>query len=224
MDRGSEPDYQTDRKRSGDYRISRWSAAKWQLRREKVMVCTGIRCPYRFCELPDDRLPPVGSLCPTELELACRLADELHQLFEGSLLRSQPDKHMDLVTEHVIASLLAGRASVRLSRAMEEVAGSFQGGKRLIDRKPFEHVALAMRYMTAAHNRTRAVWDKIEQLNDVARAKYREQRIRSAMIEYGYWNQAMGQYPSVEDAPDWIIEKIDGADGRSGGRPATEGA
>lgn len=187
------------------------------------MVCTGRRCPYRFCELPDRLLPPVGLLCPWETEYAGQLADELRQVFENSLLNSQLEEHKDLIREHVVASLLAGRASVRLSRAMEEVmTESLKGEKRVIDRKPFEHVALAMRYMTAAHNRTQAVWNKICELHEIEAAKLRERRIRIAMIENGYWKPLSEECPSVEDAPDWIIEKVDLdiRDQRSAWRPS----
>lgn len=212
---GPKIDHQSDHRRGGDYRVSRWNALRWQLRREKIMVCTGRRCPYRFCELPDHLLPSVGMLCPWETEYAGQLADELRRLFEGSLLRSQLEEHKDLIREHVIASLLAGRASVRLSRAMEEVmTESLKQEKRVIDRKPFEHVALAMRYMTAAHNRTTAVWAEINELHDVETAKRREKRIRTAMIENGYWKPLKGEEPPcIEEAPEWIVAAVDRRNG-----------
>lgn len=208
---GKKDAFQTDRRRPGNYETTRWNAAKWQLRREDFMVCTGVRCPYRFCDRPDDQLPPVGSMCRYEPGYAARFGDELLQLFNTKELRQYLDEHRELLWEWIIASLLANRASVRLSRAMEEIErATVDRQNRTLDRRPFEHFALAMRYLTAAHNRINAVWQTIDELCEESRAKRRTDRIRREMLQAGYWNPLAGEGPpAVEEAPAWIVEMVD---------------
>lgn len=202
--------YQTERKRTGDYSKTRWNSSKWQLRREDIMVCTGNRCPYRFCDLPDEGLPSVGTLCPWERDFASLFSHQLSDLLGSRVLQPYIDENPDLVREWTVAFLLANRASVRLSRATEHIGGA-------TDRSRYDQAILTLRYMTAAHNRINAIWEQLEEVIDAALARRREALIRTEMLAAGYWSPLRGDDPpAVEDAPAWILEKVDGG--------ATDGA
>lgn len=203
--------YQTERKRLGDYSLTRWNSSKWQLRREDYMVCTGARCPYRFCELPDEGLPSAGTLCPWERKYAELFQHELVRLLGADDLRPHLERNPALLWEWTIAYLLTNRASVRLSRAVEEILAAGNDRKNgVIDHAGFKHAALALRYMTAAHNRINVIWAELNDLFDVALQRRREQMIRTEMLAAGYWNPALGHAaPDIEDAPEWILEKVD---------------
>lgn len=202
--------FQTETKRQGDYSKSRWNAAKWQLRREDIMVCTRERCPYVFCELAVENRPELGAPCIWERTYAYLFLRQISDVLDSGVMRGHRDRHPELVEEYVVCFLLANRASVRLSRATEEIAktcSTRSGG--VLDRRPFMDASLAMRYMAAAHNRVDAVWGQLGKLCDLEVARHREERIRTEMLKQGFWNLEKASPPEIRDAPEWLVEKVD---------------
>lgn len=210
---GNEVDFRSESiDKSGDYGLSRWNACTWQLRRENYLVCMGERCRYRFCQRDDDQLPEVGTPCGWEIIVADKLASEFDGLFSTDGLGSYLEDRLALKREWVAAHLLSNRAAIRMSRAYEELEAAIINRNGMpVDQKAIRHYALAARYMTAAHNRIVAIYDRIPALLDEHSEDRRLARVRRMMLENGYWTPYRGDKPpSIEDAPPWIIKKVDG--------------
>ncbi|MDA3935893.1 MAG: hypothetical protein PF636_03380 [Actinomycetota bacterium] len=175
------------------------------------MVCLGTRCLYRFCDYADSELPAVGSACVWEKWYAAKAEEEFDRLFPTDGLGTYLDDRHELRHEWTIAHLLANRASLRMHLAFEEIEESIinrNGG--VIDRKPFEHHALAIRYSTSARNRILAIYDRIPALVEKRRVERRLAKVKTMMLEHGYWSPYRGDKPpSIEDAPYWILEMVD---------------
>jgi|GEM_PF-6077676 len=196
----------TDRSATRDgYRRSRWNSAKWQTRRNGLLVCRRQRCPYEFCGLDDEQLPPYGSACRFECIYAVRLADEFDALFPVDGIGRHMDDRDHWRREFILGHLLANRASVRASLALQRCFNAVADrGDMPVDQQPFHEYDIARRYRHAARNRVQAVWDQLKIIEERAR----EARVRTLMLQHGYWNPYRGEEsPSLEDAPSWIVRE-----------------
>ncbi len=198
----SEPRYRSDgESRSGNYDVCRWNACTWQSRRDDIMVCLGERCRYRFCDLDDSELPAVGSACPWEVRFAGLMSEDFERTFPREPVAKYLDDYDTLLREHVIGHLLANRAAVRFSRASEECMRLHRNLDGTIDYSAYRRFALADRYLAAAHHRALAVYDKLPEASEKARAE----RMRKTMIAYGHWRPQDGEAePVAADIPQWI--------------------
>lgn len=198
---------QTDSSHTAGYAFSRFNACKWQTRREDIMVCLGTRCQYRFCRLGDDQLPDRGSECPWEVTFARRLVHEFRKTFPRPGIGEYLDDYEHHRKEFVLSHLLANRASVRSSLALgDHLTAIPKRHKTPLDPRLFDRYLLALRYRTAAYNRVQTVWDQVP----VIQERLREKRIRTLLLQHGYWRPYEGQEtPDVDNAPAWILALVD---------------
>lgn len=171
------------------------------------MPCLGERCRYKFCGLAEDELPPEGSPCLWELIYASRLHGQFDEMLSldgiGRYLDDYDRRRKEWVTSH----LLANRASVRASLALQEGFNAFSNrGCMPYDRQPFHDYEIARRYRTAARNRLESLYDQLPFIE----AEIRLDRMRSLMIMNGYWKPNEGQpKPEFADVPEWIRTRVE---------------
>lgn len=190
--------------RTDSYRLSRWNAGQWFTRREGIMPCLGHRCSYGFCGLADDELPPEGSPCLWEAAFAARLLRQFDEMLSLDGIGRYLDDYLGRRKEWVTSHLLANRASVRASLALRNGFDAFSNrGDRPYDRRPFHEYDVARRYRTTARNRVENLYNQLP----VIQERIRHERIVCLMAAHGHWKPG-GAPPSVEDAPAWILERV----------------
>ncbi|MDA3936336.1 MAG: hypothetical protein PF636_05655 [Actinomycetota bacterium] len=139
------------------------------------------------------------------------LGADFTRLFAPDGLAKDLEDYNHYKKEWILAHLLMNRASVRMSQAMKDIEASSQDRKNgIIDYKPFEEHALAARYISAARNRIDVFNELIDELVEKRRVERRLARIRTMMLEHGYWSPYRGDKPpSIEDAPAWILKAVE---------------
>lgn len=196
--------------RSEAYTYSRLNACKWQTRRETIMACMGAKCPYQFCGCTEQQLPPLGAPCLWEVIYAAQAAQQFDDLFPedgvGRYMDDRPHHRREWTLAHLLANRAGARARVAFNESMDAVRNR---GRMPIDRTPFKHHDLAMRYRTAARNRLEAVWAQV----DVIEKRIRDERIRRLMIAHGHWRIGDAAPPDPDNAPAWILREVDGSSG-----------